>query len=390
VSEEKSHDDEAQGAAGAGPVEAANEKGQTEERPGRKRDPVRLLTWSVLAAAVLVFAWYVAADRHAPFTNQARIEGYVVPMVPQVSGYLTEIPVRLHQVVHQGDRLAQIDTEPFDLALRSAVAQLADAGQQVGGLTAAVESAAGRLGVARAQLENAQLVWNRVERLRERNPGALSQADRDSAESALAQARAQVLSAEADLAKAQAQLGPQGPDNPLLLAATAAVEQAQLNLQRTVLQAPLTGVVESLWVDVGHHAAAGQPLLTLVSTTDVWIVADLRENQLAHVAPGVPVDLVLDVAPGRIFRGVVRSVGYGIDTGQDAGTGDLPSVKSRKGWLRDPQRFPVVIGFADDETVGLRRVGGQVDVSIYTGDHSVLNAIARLRLRVVSWLSFVR
>ena len=100
--------------------------------------------------------------------------------------------------------------------------------------------------------------------------------------------------------------------------------------------------------------------------------------------------IVLDVAPGRIFEGRVRTVGFGISTGAEGSAGSLETVTETKGWLRDPQRFPVVVSIESEEARGLLRAGGQATVVIYTEGHAILGALARLRIRFASWLSFVR
>jgi multidrug resistance efflux pump len=128
--------------------------------------------------------------------------------------------------------------------------------------------------------------------------------------------------------------------------------------------------------------------MTFISASDAWVEAEMRENSLGNIEPGDPVEIVLDVAPGRVFAGTVASIGYGVETGNDQ-LGALPSVGSKGGWLRDPQRFPVIIRFVGDATLGLRRAGGQADVVIYTGDHFILNALAWVWIRIVSWLSFI-
>ena len=110
--------------------------------------------------------------------------------------------------------------------------------QQVGAKTATVQSAAGRLGVAKAQLDRAQRNYDRVMKVLEENPGALSLADRDAAETALTQAVEQVASAEADLEKAEQQLGVSGPDNPQVRSAVVALEQAHLNLAFSTIVTP--------------------------------------------------------------------------------------------------------------------------------------------------------
>ena len=372
------------------PVELPNDGAEEPAARKRRINPVTLITFLVLAFCAALFVWHLMADRFTPYTDQARVEAFAVPVVPQVSGYLVEIPVALHERVEGDQVLAQIDREPFELAVRSARAALANAGQQVGAQTAGVESAAGRLGIARARLERAQRNYDRVQRVSERNPGALSEADRDRADASLAQAQSQLISAEAELERAKQTLGSPGPDNPMIESAVAALETAEFNLAQTTITAPSQGLIESFQLDVGHYAQAGQPLMTFVSMKDVWIDASMRENNLYHLKPGDPVELVLDVAPGRVFHGTIRSVGVGVSSSQETSRGDLPTVESVQGWLRDPQRFPVIISFADDRPTGLLRPGGQANVIVYTGDRPWLNKFAGWRIRLAAWLSYVR
>jgi len=354
------------------------------------KDPVRRVTLIVLALCVVVFAWYVAADRYTPYTDQARVDGLIVPIVPQVSGYLVESNVRLHTVVEEGEVLMRLDPRLYEMAVQAAEAELEGAMQQVGASAATVKAATARVGVARASLDRAQRNYDRVFGISEKNPGALSQADRDRADTSLASATERLASARADLERAQEQLGIEGPDNPRIRAAMAALEQAQLELAFTTLQAPTLGAIESYNIDVGHFAQAGQPLATFVSTDDVWIRADMRENNIACVKPGDRAEFSLDVAPGRIFAGEVASVGYGVSWQQHGSRGELVTAKADTGWLRDPQRFPVIVRFSAQELRGLLRVGGQADVVVYTGERTILNTIARWRLRIASWLSYVR
>jgi multidrug resistance efflux pump len=362
---------------------------ESDETPA-KPDPIRRITRIVLIVCAAVFVWYLFADRITPYTDQARVQGLIVPVVPRVSGHLTRVNVRLHSVVSADDVLFEIDRRPFELAVQQAEAALDNAAQQVGALTATVKSAAGRLGSARASLDRAQRNFDRTQRILEQNPGALSQADRDRTETSLDQAIERVASAEAELDRAKQQLGTTGPDNPQLRAAIVALEQAQLDLAFSTIHAPTDGAIESFNLDVGHYAAAGQPLATFVSTTDVWIQADMRENNISRVKVGDRVEFVLDVAPGRVFKGAVRSVGYGVSSGSGTNRGALPTVQGTQGWLRDPQRFPVIIGFDSTDAAGLLRVGGQADVIIYTGRRPLLNTIGWLHVRVRSLLSYVR
>ena len=352
-------------------------------------NPVRTLTIGVLLLSIIIFIVYVLSDRRTPYTDQARIKGLSIPIVSRVAGHITDIKVHLHSSMNLEDTIFQLDKRPFELAIRNAEARLQNTQQQVGAKTATVQSAAGRLGVAKAQLDRAQRNYDRVMNVLEENPGALSLADRDAAETSLTQAVEQVASAEADLQTAEQQLGVSGPDNPQVRSSVVSLEEAHLNLAFSTIVAPAKGVIESYNVDLGYYASPGQSLAMLVTFTDLWIQADLKENNISNMKPGDLVEFVLDVEPGRVFKGTVRSLGYGVSSGSNE-RGKLPDVKDTSGWLRDPQRFPVIISLDNQEIMPYSRLGGQADVVIFTGKHPILNMLGRWRLRINGWLSYLR
>lgn len=361
-------------------------------KPGllKRLGSVKIITYVVLLISVLFLTWYILSDRHSPYTDQARFNGLMIPIVSNVSGNITQIHIRLHSKVEAGDTLFQVDRRPFLLAVAQAEANVDNTAQSVAAKTATVKSSAGRLGVARAQLDRAQRNWDRVQKVIRENPGALSQSDKDQAETSLTQAVESVTSAEADLERAQQNLGISGASNPQFIIALKALEQAQLDLAYATVIATTAGYVESFSIDLGYYAAAGQALATLVSEKDMWIQADMKENNLSLMKPGNPVEFSMDVCPGKIFRGKVRSIGYGVSTGNTQ-RGDLPEVSGSMGWLSDPQRFPVIITFNPAEVEGMVRFGGQADVLVFTGsEHGLLAALGRLRIRIISWLSYVR
>jgi len=189
-------------------------------------------------------------------------------------------------------------------------------------------------------------------------------------------AKAQVVSAKSELAKAKSTLGQKGEDNPKIQAAIATLKQAQLDLARTKIYAPSDGGITNLKVDVGHYANKGSPVMTFISINEVWVQANLRENSVANIKVGNTVDITLDVAPGRIFKGTVSSLGFAVKQESGGAVGDLQTIKGSSGWLRDSQRFPVIITFDDDSVIGYRRLGGQADVGW-------------IWIRVMSWLSYL-
>ncbi len=359
------------------------------ETDAEKKSPVKKVTAIVLIIAACMLVWYISSDRHVPYTDQAKINGLMIPISPRVAGNLTAINIQLHSYINVGDTLFQIDRRPFELAVAKAEANLDNTGQHVAARTSSVKSAAGRLGVARAQLDRAQRNWDRVQLVLEENPGALSQSDRDQSETSLMQAVEQVASAEADLEKSQQSLGVSGEENPQFIAALQVLEQAQLDLAFTTILATVEGYVESFSIDIGYYAAAGQPLITVVSNTDFWIQANMKENNISQMNKGDKVEFILDVAPGKVFEGTVRSIGHGVSTGNTT-RGDLPKVSSAESWLRDPQRFPVIITFDQEALASYMRLGGQVDAVVYTSDHGFLNATGKFRIRLMSFLSYAR
>jgi multidrug resistance efflux pump len=292
--------------------------------------------------------------------------------------------------VSENDTLFQIDKKIYELAVQSAEANIEKATQQMGFEGAGVKSAAGRLGVAKAQLDRAQRNYDRVKTVFIDNPEALSLYDRDGAETALASSIEQVASAEADLEKAKQQLGNFGPDNANLKLALSNLESAKLSVYYTTLKAPTKGIIESFNLEKGFYCAAGQPMATFISTSDVWIRADFPENSMENIHINDDVDIILDIAPGRIFKGKVRSIGYGVSSEHSMNRGQLPSIQSKKGWLRPPQRFPVIISFSDEELMEHFKLGGQVDVAVYTGSYPILNAITNFRIWFNSKISYVR
>lgn len=361
---------------------------QSSAKPQKKSSMV-WITRVVLLIAMLVFIWYLLADRRTPYTNQARVTELVIPITPRVSGYLTDVRVKLNSVVEADDTLFQLDQTPFNLAVHKARANVDKTTQQMGAQGANVQAAASSVGVAKAQLDRSQRSYDRTMRVLEKNPGAVSQAELDRVETSLNQAIEKLGSSEANLVRAKEELGEKGPENAQLRLAIAELESAELDLSFTTIFAPGEGVVESFNVDLGYFSQAGQPLATLVSKRDVWLQADYRENNLSRMKAGQKVKFILDIAPGRVFEGHVRGIGSGVDTGNPVNRGGLPTVNSSSSWLREPQRFPVTIAFENQEVLELCRAGGQADVMVYTGDFGLLNSIANFRIKLKSWLSYV-
>ena len=117
--------------------------------------------------------------------------------------------------------------------------------------------------------------------------------------------------------------------------------------------------------------------------------ANLKENNISNINLGNKVDVIFDIEPGKIFKGKVKSIAYGVSTDRN-NAGDLPRITSAQGWLRDPQRFPVIIELEDSDIRQRLRQGSQAEVVVYTGNNWLLNFLARSRIYIMSKLSYVR
>jgi multidrug resistance efflux pump len=360
--------------------------------PGDAKATVRKGGRVVAIVIAISLVLYLFADRYTPYTSQARIEGFVVGVAPKVAGAVTKISVANNQAVKAGQPLLEIDPAQYRIALAKAQSDLANAHKQVGAGSATVEASRAKLLAARAAELAARQDAMRLRRLREEDEGTVSVRRQEIADAGLQQATAQVAAAEADIRRAIEQMGGDDVDeNTVLQTALTAVDKAQLDLANTVVTAPAAGVITDLRTDVGLYAGTGSPVLTLVAIRDVWINAEFTENNLGHMQVGTPVDIVFDALPGRVFKGRVRSIGLGVSAGSAPPPGTLPSIDNSRDWLRQSQRFPVIVGFDARQDPALHdalRVGGQASVIAYGEGSGLLRLLGKVYIRAASLLSY--
>lgn len=353
------------------------------------RDPVRMWTFIILGICLLLVTWYLRADRITPFTSQARVNAMVVPVAPQVAGVITSVDVRNNQEVKEGQILFQIDTRNYGLAVQAAEAQYAGAQQALAAAAAAIDAAKAQVKSAQANFVRARQDTERMRSIRSQDEGAISLRRLQMSEASLSSAEAAVTAAEANLRQAVETYGSEGDRNSRILQAQANLDQARYNLERTTVRAPLDGLVTNMRLDKGNYAAAGAPQMTFVATHNHWLQADFTENNLGHIRPGMTVEMVYDVYPGQVFQGTIREMGYGVAV-DTSSLGALPTIQNNRSWLRDAQRFPVLIdiGIPREDAKDVLKVGSQVSVIVYTGDHWLWNALARLYIRSMALLSY--
>ena len=349
-------------------------------------------TAGILLVILLSLTWYLASDRYTPYTQQARILGYVVGVAPQVAGVVTKVWVKNNQQVEADQPLFQIDRHQYEIALKRAKSDLENTQKQIAANTAGVESARANLRAAQASAVKAEQDSRRQERIYKEDKGSISVRRLEISRATLAQAQAKVSAAEAEIQRAIEQKGGEGEDNAQLKAALSAVEKAELDLERTLVKASSRGVITDLRTDAGQFASAGSPVMTLIANQDVWIRAEFTENNLGHMRVGTPVELVVDAIPGKVFGGKVRSIEPGVASGQaPPAAGNLPTVENSRDWLRQSQRYPVIVGFDPNQGDELRdniRIGGQVEVIAYSEEAKLLKTLGKAYIRVMSWFSY--
>jgi multidrug resistance efflux pump len=350
----------------------------------------KAIKW-VVVLIVVSLIWYLVADRFTPYTQQARVQAYIVPVAAEVSGRVTRVLVHDNQEVNAGEVLFEVDSEQYRIAADRARADLESTRRQIGASTAGIDSARASLRAAIANEVKARQDSDRLERLYREDEGTVSLRRLEVARASHEQAQSQVAAARAEVERAREQQGGNEKENAQLRSAAAALEKADLDLANTRIKARTGGVITDLRTEVGQFAAAGNPVMTLIAIRDVWVSADMTENNLGHLQPGTSVAIALDALPGEVFEGRIRSIGYGVNVGPGAPPGSLPTVQNSRDWLRPAQRFPVIVEFGNDERARLHniRVGGQAEVMAFPSPGNPLNLLGRAFLHVMSWVSYL-
>ncbi|MES2034871.1 MAG: HlyD family secretion protein [Pseudomonadota bacterium] len=360
------------------------------EPPPPARSPpnrIRRVTLAVLLIAAALFVYGLIADRLTPYSDQATVQAYVVRLAPDIAGRVSKVEVVDNQLVKAGQVLFALDPERYEIAAETAEAQLAVAGQSVGASTAGLAAAEANLAQAQAGLANTRQQSARTLRLVE--TGFETRSRGDQAKALLASSVAGVGQARAEVERARQNLGPGGSENPQVRQAQAALRKARRDVADTVVRAPADGVVTNLQLAPGQFVGAGQPALTFFDSAVIWVDAEMEENALEHIKVGDPVDIVLDIRPGRVYRGQIESVAWGVDSQEiDPQTG-LPTVRNDSGWIREPQRFPVRVRFDPERRPTGVRLGSQADIVVYTGENGLTDGIGRLWILLVSAFSYI-
>jgi membrane fusion protein (multidrug efflux system) len=355
-------------------------------------------------------------------TDDAQVNGHIMPLSARINGYVLEVPVIEGQLVHAGDLLVTIDPKDYKIALEQARATFEDAQasaassrfnipitsvttqSNVDSASTAVENAEAGFKAAEQNLESAKALLDqaeanaaksdadlvRYEQLvakedishqqydqavaaakANRSGVASGRANVQAAEQAVRQAQGKLLQARADLRSAQT--APQQISMTLAKADAAdaqarerkaELDQADLNLSYTVVRSPVTGIIGKRTVEVGQNVSIGQELVEVVPLDDVWVTANFKETQLAHMRPGQPVEIKVD-AYGRKWQAHVTNMGAGAGSVFSL----LPPENATGNYVKVVQRVPVRLDFdrsagSDFNAEGLLKPGLSVEPDV--------------------------
>ena len=343
--------------------------------PARRVGKRHVLLGLGIAAGVAVAVWgahWWTVGRFIESTDDAYVGADITAISPKVSGYITQVAVTDNQIVHAGDLLAKIDDRDYRAALQKAEGAVAaqqallanlDANEHL--QRAVIDQAHAGIDAAQAESVRARDDQARYRDLSSRAAVSVESAQR--ADAVFKTARADTEKAQAAFAAAQRQLDvittQKQQARAALMQAEAERQLAQLNLGYTTLRAPVDGSIGNRRVRLGAFVEAGSPLLAVVPSHGLWIDANFKEDQLAHMKPGQPVTIRADVLPGREFHGRLGSLAPA--TGAQFSV--LPPENATGNFTKIVQRVPVRVLLDErDATLGELRPGLSVTADIDT------------------------
>jgi len=335
------------------------------DKKARRAKLLGIIGAVILVTGLIYGGWYALVGSHTISTDNAYVGADTASVTPMIAGQVTQVAVTDTQMVRKGDVLVRLDDSDERIALAQAEADLAKARRLFGqtaatssALAAQVQARSADVGRARAQLAAAQAEYAKasvdLERRRKLAPGgAVSGDELTSATNAFAAARANLDLARAGIVQAGATQGAASGElaannalisgasattAPDVLSAQARLDLARLNLDRTVIRAPIDGVITRRSVQTGQRVASGAPLMLIVPVDQVYVDANFKEAQLRKLRPGQPVTLTSDLYGSSVeFHGKV--------VGMSGGTGSsfalIPAQNATGNWIKVVQRLPV-------------------------------------------------
>jgi membrane fusion protein, multidrug efflux system len=340
-----------------------------------KRKKIIGLLLCLSAVVVVAAGWARARSNSETSTDNAYLRGDVTSLAPKVAGYVTAVEVADNQTVRTGDVLFRIDDRDYRARLAQTLANVDAAQARLTNVDADIQLQHALVRQAEAQRRSTVAEMNLATKASDRRrelirTSAVSQAQVDESDAALSRAEAGVSAASATVEAQQQRIAVLATQREAAVAAVAqtqaAHDLAQIDLDNTVVRAPVGGVVGNRQVRIGRLVAPGASLLDIVPVNDVWVVANFKETQVEHIRPGQRVRITVDGYPNETLEGVVDSFAPGSGSAFSL----LPVDNATGNFIRVVQRVPVKIRFANNPLVGRLVPGLSARVKIDLGSGS--------------------
>jgi membrane fusion protein (multidrug efflux system) len=352
--------------------------------PSTKRIVLSLFVIAAAAGGAVGGHWYWTTGRFQESTDNAYVQGDISVISPQIDGYVAAVNVGDNQAVKAGDILVRIEDRDFKARLDQANAVMATAKANLVTINSQILYQQTRVAQAQAQLEASNAEQRRAQQQYDRyaklvNDKVISRQEFDDAEATLVKGKADVIRAAAAINAEQAQLvviQAQLKEAEAKVNETAAeAELAANDLDKTVIRAPIDGVVGNRGVRVGHYVKSGTQMLSLVPT-NVYVLANFKETQLTQMKPGQKVEIKVDAYPDTPLVGEVESFA----PASGALFSLLPPENATGNFTKIVQRLPVRIKVSAENALrGMLRPGLSVEASVDTasGDKNAKTLIGQ-------------
>ena len=309
-----------------------------------KKTALLFTTMLLIIGMVTWYAWGVIWQDTVS-TEDAYVEGNIVPVTAQVSGTITDIHADNTDQIHQGDIVIRINSTDAKIALSKATAQLAATVRSVRNQYATLSELKSAIDVKLSDYNKALADFKRRTALS--RSSAISLEDMNHSLDALNQAKAAL-----DVSRKQYEAAQTLTENttlqthPDVLSAQAAVRESWVNLYRTEIVSPTSGLVAQRTAQVGQHISSGSTLLSVISLDSLWVTANFKESQLSAIKGGQKVKLISDVyGRKKYYHGYV----VGIEPGTGSAFSLLPAQNATGNWIKVVQRVPVRIALQSDD-----------------------------------------
>src|SRR5436305_6920074 len=325
---------------------------------------VIVITIPIICLTILILFMNIVA----PSSSDVRAMNYVIPVVPRITGQVTEVPIQPNRPIKKGDVLFKIDPVPFEAAVKAAEATLRGAKDQLNNAANKKAALTPRIELAKKRVEQFSALAA---------TGAGKRADLEQAQSDLGNLESEFLAADATESQARAQISKSEAD----------LINAKFDLDGTMYLAPANGRVANLALRPGVRATqfATMPVMSFIEEDDPWLLAFFRQKELRYVEEGDEAEIYMKTYPGRIIKCTVDSILWATAQGQMPISGNLPNNQT----LAAPEeRIAVRLLLGEKDRDLFLAAGARGSGAIYTEKGKILHIIRKVFVRVSAKLDW--